>query len=110
MTTKTAGLWHYIKVFCTFFCLIASFAAAMTLTEVRTSYGGYIAFFWILGVISAILVAPGQFFRFGCKIMAVCATFGGGGHVRAAGCSLRVPTMEDAVNAVAEAILRAMEK
>ena len=76
MTTKKAGLWHYIKVFCTFFCLIASFAAAMTLTEVRTSYGGYIAFFWILGVISAILVAPGQFFRFGCKIMAVCATFG----------------------------------
>ena len=76
MTTKKAGLWHYIKVFCTFFCLIASFAAAMTLTEVRTNYGGYIVFFWILGVISAILVAPGQFFRFGCKIMAVCATFG----------------------------------
>lgn len=42
-------------------------------------------------------------------VSAVCATFGGGGHVRAAGCSLRVPTMEDAVNAVAEAILRAME-
>ncbi len=41
-------------------------------------------------------------------VSAVCATFGGGGHVRAAGCSLRVPTMEDAVNAVAEAILRAM--
>ena len=76
MTTRKNNLWHYIQVFCTFFCLIASFAAAMTLTEVRTNYGGYIVFFWVLGVISAMLVAPGNFFRFGCKIMAVCATFG----------------------------------
>ena len=43
-------------------------------------------------------------------VSAVCATFGGGGHVRAAGCTLRVPSMEAAVNTVAQAISQAMAK
>ena len=43
-------------------------------------------------------------------VSAVCAAFGGGGHVRAAGCTLRVPTMEDAVDTIAQAVMQAMEK
>lgn len=74
--TAKAGFWHYIKVFCAFFSLIATFSAVMVLTEYRTSYDGFLVLFWLLGVISAVIVAPGNFFKFGLSIMGGCAAFG----------------------------------
>ena len=74
--TAKAGTWHYIKVFCAFFSLIATFSAVMCLTDYRTNYDGFLVMFWLMGVISAVLVAPGKFFQFGLSIMGGCAAFG----------------------------------
>ena len=80
MTTKTASAkkpaWHCVRVFCAFFSLLATFCAALFLTEIRTRYEAILILFWILGVVAGILVAPGKFFKFGAKVMGACAAFG----------------------------------
>ena len=75
-TSAKGSIWHLVKVFCSFFSLIATFSAVLVLTEVRTHYVGLLMFGWVLGVIAAILVAPGKFVKFGGVIMGACATFG----------------------------------
>ena len=75
-STANASRRHYIKVFCTFFSLITSFSAILVLTEACTNYTWYLVFFWLLGVISAVLVAPVKFLKFGASIISFCASFG----------------------------------
>lgn len=43
-----------------------------------------------------------------CDVSAVCASFGGGGHVRAAGCTIEADSMEDAENMVVGAFCEAV--
>jgi phosphoesterase RecJ-like protein len=38
------------------------------------------------------------------SVSSVCARFGGGGHVRAAGCSVEAPTIEEAERKILSAI------
>ena len=45
-----------------------------------------------------------------CDVSAVCAKFGGGGHVRAAGCSVEADTPEEALAIAAEAFLEAIRE
>ena len=75
-TSTKKSTWHSVRVFCAFFSLLATFASVMFLTEVRTRHEGLLVILWILGVVAGILVAPGKFFKFGVKVMGVCATFG----------------------------------
>ena len=48
-------------------------------------------------------MTPGDEYRFSVRsngkadVAAICTAFGGGGHIKAAGCSLRAPSMEVAV-------------
>lgn len=44
-----------------------------------------------------------------CDVAAVCASFGGGGHVRAAGCSVTAASPEEALELVSSAFLDAVE-
>lgn len=75
-STASAGIWHYIKVFCTFFSLIATFAAVTTMIRMRSDYIGLLALMWVIGVLGAVIVAPGKFLKFGWGIMYACGTFG----------------------------------
>lgn len=43
-----------------------------------------------------------------CDVSAVCASFGGGGHVRAAGCTIEADSMEEAEKIVIEAFCQAV--
>ena len=43
-------------------------------------------------------------------VAAVCAAFGGGGHARAAGCSITAPTADKAVEMLVEKLVEALEK
>lgn len=43
-----------------------------------------------------------------CDVSAVCASFGGGGHVRAAGCTIEADSMEEAENMVVGAFCEAV--
>ena len=72
----SAGTWHYIKVFCAFFSLIATFAAVTTMVRMRSDYIGLLALIWVIGVLGAVIVAPGKFLKFGWGIMYACGTFG----------------------------------
>lgn len=75
-TKLPVGKWHYVKVFCTFFSLIASFGCFCFATELRSDFWGLLALMWGIGVISALMVAPGKFFKFGWGVICACATFG----------------------------------
>ncbi len=46
----------------------------------------------------------------GADVASVCARFGGGGHVRAAGCSLAVANEDEAIKAIVEAITEVLKK
>lgn len=72
----SAGIWHYIKVFCTFFSLIATFGCICFCAEIRSNCWGLLVSFWMIGVVAALIVAPGKFFNFGWKVICACATFG----------------------------------
>lgn len=71
-----AGAWHYIRAFCAFFAIITSFAPIIVMTEMRTHYLDFLGVVWILGVISALLVSPLKFLKFGWNILSKCAVFG----------------------------------
>lgn len=45
-----------------------------------------------------------------CDVSAVCASFGGGGHVRAAGCTIEADSMEEAEAMVVEAFCEAVRE
>lgn len=70
------GGWIYVRIFCSFFSLIASFACVLTLAEIRTNYGSLIMGIWGLGVIAALVVAPLRLFKAAFSIMTACFGFG----------------------------------
>jgi len=73
---EKVGGWHYVKTFCAFFSAIATVACVIILASPRTHFMGFIIGAWILGVISALIVAPGKFFSFGLGVLGSCITFG----------------------------------
>lgn len=73
---QPAGVWHYIRVFCSFFSIITSFGAIVAMTEMRSNYLDMVAVLWILGIISALLVSPLKFLKFAWQIISKCAIFG----------------------------------
>lgn len=73
---QSAGLWHYIRTFCSFFAIITSFTPIIIMTEMRTHYLGFAVVLWVLGIISALLVSPLKFVKFGWKLISKCAVFG----------------------------------
>ena len=75
-TAPVTSRWHLVRIFCAFFSLVATFSAIMILSEVRTRFGWLLGLLWILGIVSGILVAPGNFCKFGLSIMGACAAFG----------------------------------
>ncbi len=73
---QPAGAWHYIRAFCAFFAIITSFAPIIVMTEMRTHFLGFAGVLWVLGIISALLVSPLKFLKFGWNILSRCAIFG----------------------------------
>ncbi|MBE6608392.1 MAG: MFS transporter [Ruminococcaceae bacterium] len=74
-TPATAGKWHYVRVFCAFFCSIATFASLAMLIDTRTHFGWLLGIMWFFGVIAGLLVSPGKFFAFGWGVVWRCAVF-----------------------------------
>lgn len=74
-TTASAGKWHYVRVFCAFFALIATFASLTMAIDTRTHFGWLLGIMWFLGVVAALLVSPGKFVAFGWGLVSRCAVF-----------------------------------
>jgi hypothetical protein len=73
--TVSAGKWHYVRVFCAFFSLIATFASLAMAIDTHTQFGWLLGIMWFLGVVAALLVSPGKFFAFGWGLVSRCAVF-----------------------------------
>lgn len=71
-----AGAWHYIRVFCAFFCSVATFAAITMVSGARTHFTALLGVIWFFGVVAGVLVAPGKFFKFGIGVFIACVSFG----------------------------------
>lgn len=70
------GGWIYVRIFCSFFALIATFACILNVADIRTNYGSLIMGIWVLGVIAALMVAPLRLFKAAFSIMTACFGFG----------------------------------
>lgn len=72
----SAGAWHYIQVFCAFFCSVATFAAVTMVSGTRTHFTVLLGIIWFFGVVAGVLVSPGKYFKFGGGVFVACVTFG----------------------------------
>lgn len=72
---ESAGIWHYIKTFCSFFSILSTLAFIGILTNYRSHFIPYLVAIWGLGVVAGVLVSPGKFFKFGFGIVGAIAKF-----------------------------------
>ena len=71
-----AGLWHYIKVFCCFFPLITTIGCILLATESLMGVEELGLILMGVGILSALIAAPGKYFKFGFLIISSCAVWG----------------------------------
>ncbi len=72
---KKAGIWHYIRVFCSFFSILATLSCIGIFTNYRSNFIPLLIVMWLAGVVAALLVSPAQFFVFGFGIVKALMTF-----------------------------------
>ena len=74
--SSDAGLWHYIKVFCCFLPLITTIGCFLLATESLMGVEELGLILMGIGILSALIAAPGKYFKFGFLIISSCAVWG----------------------------------
>lgn len=72
---EKAGIWHYIRVFCSFFSILATLSCIGIFTSYRSNFIPLLIVMWLAGVVAALLVSPVEFFVFGFGIVKALMTF-----------------------------------